>query len=576
MQALTAGASARSARPALVTGAEAAAHLGLSRRTFYRYRAEGRLSGPAHRKGRVVLFDLIALSRQFGRLVTGPAPSATSPPRLARSALEEQLGEYVRIRERAGGSHRITFEVPEDERPEGWPPSLELPGDRRFEVHDLRKMRFFRAVQAAAARHLKNLTLRRSQERVARTHGQTVAGAIEALRVHPKVRGWTPKYRERVFYYCEFAHEWSLTLGGKQFQEIETADWELFLDGFAGEVRVGMQNACRWLGKAAIRAKWIKGNPMNGIDWNRPDRSESVETWEESQVWEYACAAWIGEWDRDANPGLAALIYFAWRHGQRLEDLVELQHGQDGYSEGVFAFHRLKNNKEAVICLSENEQNLIEACRHPSSKHVFANFASDQPFTVSTLGYQFRKLRLAMAGPDRDETHLVLKQLRHTCVGRLLDAGFTAEQIAAVTGHSPLYCSVLRKRYIVRSSNTARNVLEQEVSQRGGSDRAYANTRHLKLKRMIKSRRRVDTTLIRLLDRQRAAESKGDAEDKQRWARIADGEMRRHEREKEDALQRAMESVPFILRQPGNFAADPPSKQLEEKLQRDRKAAAAG
>ncbi len=175
----------------------------------------------------------------------------------------------------------------------------------------------------------------------------------------------------------------------------------------------------RQLFAMAKRLEWIEADPSEGV---KPYRIGEIHTWTADEH-----RAFMKRWEPGTMPRLA---YMAHLHtGQRKSDIVGLpmpKTREDGF--------RLTQVKTGVRLDLPCPQVLWEEIARHERRVMLLETSFGKPFTANGYGNWFRA-RCEDAGlPERCSSH----GLRKAAATELAEAGCTAKEIQAVTGHTSL------------------------------------------------------------------------------------------------------------------------------------------
>jgi integrase len=164
-----------------------------------------------------------------------------------------------------------------------------------------------------------------------------------------------------------------------------------------------------------------------------PVKSDGFHSWTDAEIERFEECHPIGSKPRLA---LALLLYT----GQRRSDMVTMGR-QHIDKNGAIHVRQAKTGATLTIPVHPSLQEIIEAT--PSEHLTFLTTTSAKPFTTGSFGNWFRKQCNAAGLP-----HCAAHGLRKAAARRLAEAGCTAHEIAAITGHASL-------REIVRYTKAA-------------------------------------------------------------------------------------------------------------------------
>jgi integrase len=196
----------------------------------------------------------------------------------------------------------------------------------------------------------------------------------------------------------------------------------------------------RGMMKFAAELGLCKNDPTDGIDRIRA-KAGRIHTWTEAEIAEFEAYHAVGS---RARLAMALLLY----SGQRRSDVVRL--GPQHIKNGVLFVRQQKTGMEKV-------DEVLEIPVHPDLSRIIAasecgNLAFlmttyGAPFTAAGFGNLFRHWCNEAGLPPACSAH----GLRKAACRRLAEAGCSAPQIAAISGHKSL---AEVQRYIEAASKT--------------------------------------------------------------------------------------------------------------------------
>ena len=177
----------------------------------------------------------------------------------------------------------------------------------------------------------------------------------------------------------------------------------------------------RIMARFAIAEGWLKDDPTAGVKRIR-SKSEGFATWSEADIAQFEARWPLGTRQRLA---MALLLYT----GQRRSDVIGM--GRQHVRAGRIAVRQQKTGERLAVMIHPR---LHEALDATSSDHLtFLTTDAGAPFTSAGFGNWFHDA-VAAAGLSGIAAH----GLRKAAARRLAEAGCTANQIAAITGHRSL------------------------------------------------------------------------------------------------------------------------------------------
>jgi integrase len=177
----------------------------------------------------------------------------------------------------------------------------------------------------------------------------------------------------------------------------------------------------RALMRHAIREGIRPDDPTRDVD-RLKEAGKGAATWSEEDI-----AAFEAHWPVGSRPRLAlALLLFT---GQRRSDVVRM--GPQHVADGAIAVTQIKTGAALLIPLHPE---LATAIASASGQATFLATEAGKPFTPNGFYMRFKGWVAAAGLPAGRSPH----GLRKAAARRLAEAGCTAHQIAAITGHKTL------------------------------------------------------------------------------------------------------------------------------------------
>jgi integrase len=194
----------------------------------------------------------------------------------------------------------------------------------------------------------------------------------------------------------------------------------------------GLRNVLRVLMKHAVETGLRPDDPTRDVRAIRV-KSDGFHSWTDPEIAQFEAKHLVGSKPRLA---LALLLY----SGQRRSDVVRM--GRQHIRDGALTVRQVKTGAELVIPVHpELAAVLDEQVRSPNLTFLMTELG--KPFTAAGFSHWFR-VRCDEAGLSHCSAH----GLRKAAARRLAEAGCTANEIAAITGHASL-------REIVRYTKAA-------------------------------------------------------------------------------------------------------------------------
>jgi integrase len=198
----------------------------------------------------------------------------------------------------------------------------------------------------------------------------------------------------------------------------------------------------RGLMEFCMAQEMCAADPTQGIKLPRA-KSDGIATWSEAEIALYEAAHPIGSMARLA---LAIGIYT----GLRRSDAVRV--GRQHVRDGVLSVRQTKTGGALRLPLHPDLISILDAT--PSGAMAFLVTGHAKPFTSAGFGAWFRK-RCDEAGLPE---HCSFHGLRKAACRRLAEAGCSANEIAAISGHASLR-EVERYTRAADQERMARNAL---------------------------------------------------------------------------------------------------------------------
>jgi len=178
----------------------------------------------------------------------------------------------------------------------------------------------------------------------------------------------------------------------------------------------------RGLMRFAMEQDLIREDPTLGVVPVR-SRSDGFHTWSEEEIATYAAHHAPGT---PARLALALLLYT----GQRRSDVVKM--GRQHVRKGVLSIRQQKTGNMVDIPIHPDLQAILDQL--PADDLTYLRTSFRKPFTSPGFGNWFR----ARCNEAKLPKHCSAHGLRKAASRRLAEAGCTANEIAAITGHQSL------------------------------------------------------------------------------------------------------------------------------------------
>lgn len=188
-------------------------------------------------------------------------------------------------------------------------------------------------------------------------------------------------------------------------------------------------------------------NPATKPELRRNAPRHQVWTADNEAAFLAACEATD---DRPERPHMRLAYYLAVYTVQRQTDILAI--GRAEYDGKQIALTQSKGGKRLWVQCHERLRDILDAAlaQMPSDQMAFLATRSGGPMDEHYLRHEWRKVTLA-AGLDG----LLFRDLRRTGMVRMAEAGATAVQISAVSGHSIEQTTRILETYIPRNAKMA-------------------------------------------------------------------------------------------------------------------------
>lgn len=243
------------------------------------------------------------------------------------------------------------------------------------------------------------------------------------------------------------------------------------------EAANALVKALRQLFGFAVRYEHADRNPAKDVEF-LPSRGDGHHSWTADEIARFEARHPIGT---PARLAFALLVYT----GQRRGDVVMFgrQHVRDGSL--TFVQHKNRNRRPVRLSIPIVPELARILAATPGGDLTFLVTAFGQPFTANGFGNWFRK-RCDEAGLPHCSAH----GLRKAMASRLAEAGCSASEIGAVTGHRTLketarYTAAADQKTLAQRAMEAyagsESVPPQDANPKGGTQ---TNVNPLKRKRL--------------------------------------------------------------------------------------------
>lgn len=193
-------------------------------------------------------------------------------------------------------------------------------------------------------------------------------------------------------------------------------------------------------------------------------KSKKGKLWTPENITAFVQAADIDP--EDFAIGTATIIN-AWA-GQRRGDILSLT--MDAYADGGFFIIQSKTGAEVnlpIDLIPDVKARIDAQIKRNKAKKITSNHLIQHlnglPYTSDNFQKRFSLIRQRAIALDPTLDGMVFKDLRHTAVTRLAEAGCTIPEIASITGHSLKGAEHIVDRYNIRTSKMARGAIKKRL-----------------------------------------------------------------------------------------------------------------
>lgn len=237
--------------------------------------------------------------------------------------------------------------------------------------------------------------------------------------------------------------------GHRQVSEMQTQDVEkLFASKSATPAEANtILKYLRQLIALALRMKWIKEDPTQGIDWFK---TGEWHTWNEAEIAQFESYWPVGKRQR------LAFDLFLYT-GQRLSDVSKMQRAHIVGSLISVAQEKADdelNDRFLRIPMHSNLQKSLALWPVNGPMLIYYS-AAGRAYTSESLGHFLARAITKAALPDRCVVH----GLRKAAARRLAEAGCSVHEIASITGHKTL-AMVQKYTLAVEQARLARSAMD--------------------------------------------------------------------------------------------------------------------
>jgi len=222
------------------------------------------------------------------------------------------------------------------------------------------------------------------------------------------------------------------------------AEWiELLLDEKPPHAARSWLATLRSLCQFAVKRRYLRTDPTANIK-QRAIKGDGFHTWTDDEIAQFEAHHPVGTKPRLA---LALLLYTA----QRRSDVVRM--GRQHIKGGALTITQQKTGVTLAIPVHPHLQAVLDAT--PSEHLTFLVTATGKPYGGNAFSEQFRNWCDAAGLPTRCKPH----GLRKAACRRLAEAGCSANEIMAISGHATLkelvrYTAAADQARLARSAMT--------------------------------------------------------------------------------------------------------------------------
>ena len=226
------------------------------------------------------------------------------------------------------------------------------------------------------------------------------------------------------------------------------AEWiEALLDAKPPHAARSWLVTLRSLCQFAVKRGWLRADPTANIK-QRSIKGDGYHTWTEDEIAQFETHHPVGTKPRLA---LALLLYTAQRRG----DIVKI--GRQHIRDGVLTVKQEKTGVTLAIPVHPHLQAVFDAT--PGEHLTFLITATGKPYGGNAFTEQFRNWCDAAGLPRRCKPH----GLRKAACRRLAEAGCSANEIMAISGHATMK-ELVRYTKAADQARLARNAMARTTA----------------------------------------------------------------------------------------------------------------
>ena len=234
---------------------------------------------------------------------------------------------------------------------------------------------------------------------------------------------------------------------GERPMALLPAEWiEALLDAKPPHAARSWLVTLRSLCQFAAKRGYLRADPTANIK-QRATKGDGFHTWSEEEIAQFEAHHPVGTKPRLA---LALLLYTA----QRRSDVVRM--GRQHIKDGVLTVKQQKTGVTLAIPVHPHLQAVLDAT--PGEHLTFLLTATGKPYGGDAFSTQFRKWCDDAGLPQRCKPH----GLRKAACRRLAEAGCSANEIMAISGHATMK-ELVRYTAAADQARLARNAMAKAV-----------------------------------------------------------------------------------------------------------------
>jgi len=234
---------------------------------------------------------------------------------------------------------------------------------------------------------------------------------------------------------------------GERPMALLPAEWiEALLDSKPPHAAHSWLVTLRSLCQFAVKRRYLRTDPTANIK-QRAIKGDGFYTWSEEEIAQFESHHPVGTKPRLA---LALLLYTA----QRRSDVAKM--GRQHIRDGVLTVKQQKTGKPLAIPVHPHLQAVLDAT--PSEHLTFLVTATGKPYGGNAFSAQFRNWCDAAGLPKCCKVH----GLRKAACRRLAEAGCSANEIMAISGHATMK-ELVRYTAAADQARLARNAMAKAV-----------------------------------------------------------------------------------------------------------------